>query len=185
MRTGVGGKRLNFSDSCVNIAARASPSAGHRRHDSVSGSGTGATRLAPSRGGWIVWGDEERRKTGRHRPTRDRGTSSRIGWRVSELVYDNDAPGNILITKDWRLVMIDFTRAFRPWKETRNPLTILRRCDRQLLATMRGLTKPALQKAVGDYLSSHAVDALLARRDAIVAHFDALVAQLGEGKVLY
>jgi hypothetical protein len=81
--------------------------------------------------------------------------------------------------------MIDFTRAFRSWDEVPNPLTILRRCDRSLLAAMRGLTKESLRRAAGEYLSPFEIDGVLARRDILVAHFDALVAQLGEASVLY
>lgn len=192
MRTGVGGKpELNFSDSWrYNIAApRVAELLGIGDMIPVS-----VEREWRSKVGALTWwvddvlmDDEERRKTTAAPPDQTAWNHQQDRMRVfTELVYDTDRnQGNILITKDWRLVMIDFTRAFRPWKQTRNPLTILRRCDRQLLAAMRGLTKPAVQKAVGDYLSTHAVDALLARRDAIVAHFDGLIAQLGEAKVLY
>jgi len=104
----------------------------------------------------------------------------------TQLVYDTDRnQGNILFTNDWRLVMVDFTRAFRSWNRLPDPVTILRRCDRALLASLRGLTNGALRQAAGQYLSSFEVDALLARRDIIVKHVDALVAQRGEASVLY
>jgi len=41
----------------------------------------------------------------------------------SQLVYDTDRNlGNVLISEDWHLWMIDFTRAFRnnPWLENTN-----------------------------------------------------------------
>ena len=37
--------------------------------------------------------------------------------------------GNVLYTKDWRVIMIDFTRAFRLDHELRYPET-LQTCDR-------------------------------------------------------
>jgi hypothetical protein len=135
----------------------------------------------------VLMDDQERREKNANPPDVDAWNQQQQRMRVfTELVHDTDRnQGNILIIKDWRLVMIDFSRAFRPWKKTPNPLTILRRCDRNLLAGMRGLTKPAVQDAVGDYLSSFEVDGLLARRDIIVKHFEGLIAQLGEASVLY
>lgn len=135
----------------------------------------------------VLMDEEERRKNNVEPPDKDEWNRQNLRMRVfTELVYDTDRnQGNILITKDWRLVMIDFTRGFRGWNEPPSPLTILRRCDRSLLAAMRALTKPAVREAVGTALTTHEVDALLARRDVIVKHFDDLVARLGEGSVLY
>ena len=40
----------------------------------------------------------------------------------NELVYNTDAnPGNSLITEEWKLVLIDFSRAFRTNKKLRVP----------------------------------------------------------------
>lgn len=135
----------------------------------------------------VLMDEEERRKTNAEAPDSDHWNQQHQRMRVfTQLVYDTDRnQGNMLITKDWRLIMIDFTRAFRAWKEPPDPLTILRRCDRNLLAAMRALTKPAAQKAVGEYLVSYELDALLARRDVIVKHFDDLIARMGEQNVLY
>ena len=48
----------------------------------------------------------------------------------AELVRDVDRnKGNVLYTKDWRVIMIDFTRAFRLDRELRYPET-LQTCDR-------------------------------------------------------
>jgi len=50
---------------------------------------------------------------------------------------------------------------------------------------MRRLDEAALRHAMGDLLGSGQIEGLLARRDRIVAHFDAQVAELGEATVLY
>ena len=43
----------------------------------------------------------------------------------NELVYNTDANlGNLLITKDWKIALIDFTRAFRIHKNLREPKNI-------------------------------------------------------------
>jgi hypothetical protein len=192
MRTGRGGKpELNFKDSWrYNIAApRVAELLGIGEMVPVS-----VERTWRGKTGALTWwvdevlmDDQERRQKNAEPPDLAVWNAQQNTMRVfTELVYDTDRnQGNLLITKDWRLVMIDFTRAFRPWHETRNPLQTLRRIDKQLLTAMRGLTKPAVQQAAGNYLSPAEVDGLLARRDMIVKHFDALVTQLGELKVLY
>lgn len=191
-RTGRGGAiELNFTDSWkYNIAApRLAELLGIGDMIPVS-----VERPWNGKKGALTWwvddvlmDDQARREKKAEPPDIETWNHQQQRMRVfTELVHDTDRnQGNILITRDWRVVMIDFTRAFRPWKKTPSPLTILRRCDRKLLAAMRGLTKPAVQKAVGDYLSSFEVDALLARRDIIVKHFEGLIAQLGEASVLY
>ena len=135
----------------------------------------------------VLMDEQERREKNAEPPDVERWNQDQQRMRVfTQLVHDTDRnQGNILITKDWRVVMIDFSRAFRPWKKTPDPLTILRRCDRNLLTAMRGLTQEAVEKAVGDYLTGFEVSGLLGRRDIIVKHFEALVARLGEASVLY
>jgi hypothetical protein len=102
-----------------------------------------------------------------------------------ELIQNMDRnAGNMLWTKDWTLWMIDHTRAFRLGKVVRRP-ALLERCDRNLYTAMRNLTPDSLRAAVGTSLVKEEMESLLERRDAIVAHFDARVATLGEQRVLY
>ena len=42
-----------------------------------------------------------------------------------------------------------------------------------------------MKQAVGDWLTNAEIDAMLKRRDLLVAHFKKLIAELGEDKVLY
>ncbi len=135
----------------------------------------------------VLMDEQERRRSGTEPPDRDDWTRQQFRMRVfTQLTYDTDRnQGNTLITKDWRLVMIDFSRAFRSWEKTADPLTTLRRCDRAMLNALRGLTKASVQNATGKYLTTFEVGALLARRDILVAHFDALIATTGEANVLY
>jgi hypothetical protein len=103
----------------------------------------------------------------------------------ARLVADTDRNlGNVLIGPDWRLWMIDFTRAFRQDREIPYPQD-LSRCDRALLESLRRLTTEAVTAAVGPHLERRDIAALMARRDALVAHFDRLVAERGPGQVLY
>jgi hypothetical protein len=101
-----------------------------------------------------------------------------------QLIYNMDRnQGNLLITSDWKLYMIDHTRAFRTSKSLLNA-SLLTRCDYALLNAMRSLTLPALQKELGPFLRAEEINALLARRDVIVKFFDSEVRKKGDEVVL-
>ena len=98
----------------------------------------------------------------------------------AELVYDTDRNhGNILYDTDWNLWMIDFSRAFRIWGELQAPIS-LNRCDADLLKSLGDLTRDQVERQVGPHLNGGEVDALMKRRDLLVRHFDALIAERGE-----
>ncbi|MGE5725715.1 MAG: hypothetical protein ACM34G_11100, partial [Acidobacteriota bacterium] len=59
------------------------------------------------------------------------------------------------------------------------------RCDRQLLAKLKALDRSQLMTQTKGYLNKSEVDAVMARRDKIVEHFDKLIAKEGENQVLY
>jgi hypothetical protein len=54
-----------------------------------------------------------------------------------------------------------------------------------VLESLRRLTTSDVTREVGAHLGRREIAALMARRDAIVAHFDRLVAERGQGQVLY
>jgi hypothetical protein len=102
-----------------------------------------------------------------------------------ELIYNFDRNlGNLVITNQWRIWMIDHTRAFLPYQKL-NDAKRLVQCDRHLLAAMRGLTLEKVQKGLGRYLEGLRIAGLMARRDAIVAHFEQQIKLRGEEQVLY
>lgn len=102
-----------------------------------------------------------------------------------ELIYDTDPNmTNLLITKDWQIWMIDFTRAFRTQnhiRETKN----LAKCDRRLLEHLRRLDEKTLREKLGPWLTKTEIHALDMRRAKIVQFFDNQVKQKGESAVLY
>jgi hypothetical protein len=117
------------------------------------------------------------------------GLRRRNYWAVmavfDELIQNRDRNGgNILWSSDWRLWMIDHTRAFRLGKSLLQPKA-LTTCDRSLLESLRGLTRPALAAAIGKSLTAAEIDALLSRRDLIVKLFDQRVTTLGQAAVLF
>jgi len=103
----------------------------------------------------------------------------------SSLVRDTDRNlTNVLVTPEWKVMMIDFTRAFRLQPELQH-LKDLQKIDRDLLAKLTTLDRAEVRKATGDYLTGKELDAMMQRRDLLVAHFKKLIADLGEDKVLY
>lgn len=102
-----------------------------------------------------------------------------------QLIYDTDPNlTNVLITDDWHIWRIDFTRAFRLYKKLRNPED-LNMCDKSLLDKLRKLDEDEVLQATKGELSKGEVKAMMERRDLIVSTFDNMVAQKGAGAVLY
>ena len=87
--------------------------------------------------------------------------------------------GNILWTSDWKMWLIDHTRAFR-WDEGLLKPDQLTRCERGFLERMRGLTAESIASVMGDAMTKPELTGLLARRDLIVKHFDDRIAKYGE-----
>lgn len=80
--------------------------------------------------------------------------------------------GNLLITHDWRVWAIDHTRAFRLNREPKSVGNVTR-CDRQVLDKLKQLDRDTLRKQLNRVLTIDEIDAVLARRDAIVKHLEA------------
>lgn len=123
----------------------------------------------------VAMDEGERMKTRRMPPDALAWNRQIYAMRVfDELVANTDRnAGNMLIDTRWRLWLIDHTRAFRTSTQLTAPHRLVR-CERVLLARMRTLTGPALEAAMGEFLTPHEIRALLARRDRIVARIDAL-----------
>ena len=129
-------------------------------------------------------GGRNKQKTAGPNPSR---TASQLHLlRVfDELIQNRDRnSGNLLWTSDWKMWMIDHTRAFRLGKDLLKPEN-LARVDRAFLQKLRELTASALAEVMGTALTAGEIDALMVRRDAIVELFDARIAQRGEAAVLY
>jgi len=138
---------------------------------------------------WIddyVMDEEGRRKKSAADPNSQRFDHYRYRERVfDELIQNRDRNlGNIIYTTDWTTWMIDHTRAFRLNKDLGKPAELIR-VERPLYENMKKLTAESLAAAVGKQLRKAEVDAVIARRDAILKIFDARIAKSGEGAVLY
>lgn len=92
--------------------------------------------------------------------------------------------GNLLIGSDWKLWLIDHTRAFygpAPY----DGLDGVDWVQRDLWLRLQALDGDSLRAVLGEYLSDLRIDALLRRRDEIVTRVADLIAARGSDAVLY
>jgi hypothetical protein len=121
----------------------------------------------------VMMDEGTRLKQHRQAPDTERWNQQMQLVRVfDQLIANTDRNvGNLLVTSDWRIWPIDHTRAFRLNRQPKAPANITR-CDREVLERMKQLDKPTLRRVMGDMLTTPEIDALLARRDAIVRHLE-------------
>jgi hypothetical protein len=138
---------------------------------------------------WVddkMFDDVDRKKQGIEPPNQDDWNKQMYVLRVfDQLIYNTDRNlGNLVIDKQWRMWMIDHTRAFRLHTKLQSEKNLVM-CDRKLLANMRKLDQDTLDEQLQPFLTKSEIKALLARRDLIVKFFDNAVKEKGEGAVLY
>jgi hypothetical protein len=123
----------------------------------------------------VMMDEEGRRKTKEEPPNVEKWNQQMQMVRVfDQLIANIDRNlGNLMITKDWRLWPIDHTRAFRTNHELKTPANVTR-ADRTVIARMKALDKDTVKRAAGKYLTTFQIDAILARRDAILKRLDGL-----------
>ncbi len=102
---------------------------------------------------------------------------------------------NYLITKDWRLYLIDHSRSFRTSKKfttellytekrREGPMEMLE-LPRVLVDKIKTLTFENIKEAVGDMLTEDEINAVLARRDLMLKEIDKIIQRNKEENVLY
>jgi hypothetical protein len=102
-----------------------------------------------------------------------------------ELIQNRDRNrGNVLWTKDWTMWLIDHTRAFRTGTGLLKPNELVR-IERTLFDRMKLLTEASMTQVMKGMLSRGEIRAVLRRRDAIVQHFEKLIAERGEAAVTF
>jgi len=101
------------------------------------------------------------------------------------LIYNEDRNlGNILIEPNWKLWMIDHTRAFRRWKELLNPDQI-RFAERILWEKLQALDETVVRAKLKDFLKPVEIDGLIERKGLLVDHIQKLIDERGEKAVLF
>lgn len=134
----------------------------------------------------VLMDETERLKKKVEPPDQDQWNRQMYTVRVfDQLIFNTDRNlGNLMITKDWRIWMVDHTRAFRLLPTLRTPGNLVK-ADRKFLGALRKLTLETLLPELQPYMTKQEVEALLARRDLIVQFFDKAIAEKGEQAVLY
>jgi hypothetical protein len=138
---------------------------------------------------WVddkMFDEVDRVKQGLKPPDLDAWNKQMYIVRVFDQLIDNTDRnlGNLVIDKQWRLWMIDHTRAFRITNKIRNEANLVM-CERKLLANMRKLDEATLTEKLRPFLTKTEIKAMLVRRDKVVKFFDDAVTEKGQGAVLY
>ncbi len=101
------------------------------------------------------------------------------------LIYNTDRNyGNILIDRNWKVWLIDHTRAFRRERELRNPEMVVQ-YDRRLWEKLKALDEKAVRKRLKKFLRPPEIKGLLWRRDKLVQHIQSLIDKRGKNEVLF
>jgi hypothetical protein len=108
-----------------------------------------------------------------------------IGQVFDELIINIDRNlANLLITKSWKVALIDHTRSFTAHPGIRNEENLIR-CSRAMMAKMKALTISSVAAATTPHLTAAEVKALIGRRDRIVEFFDKVAKVKGEENVFF
>jgi hypothetical protein len=137
---------------------------------------------------WVdkKWDEDERVKAKVEPPDRDAWERQIYLARIfTALVEDTDRNlGNQLVTEDFHLWMIDFTRAFRRSNFIDKP-DYLRKIDRRLYERMKALDTRTVAQAVKPFVDREELQALYTRLRAIVSHYSKIADERGENAVFY
>ena len=139
--------------------------------------------------GWwlpVTMDEADRQKRKLAAPDLERWNEQMYRIRVFDaLIYDNDINlTNVLIGANWKIYRVDFSRAFRLSPTVRDARDLVM-CDRQLLAKLKALDAAEVAAKTRPFLTQRELQALMARRDQIVAIFERFVRDKGEAAVLY
>jgi len=134
----------------------------------------------------VAMDEGERMQKNENAPDPDAWNKQMYKIRVfDELAYDTDPNlTNVIITKDWKIWRVDFSRAFRTSKKLRKPDNLVM-CDKNLFEKLKALNEADLKTAMGKQISGGEIKGILARRDVIVETFNKMIAEKGESAVLY
>ena len=102
---------------------------------------------------------------------------------------------NVLITKDWKMILIDHSRSFRSSKKFTKDLIYTERhregpklmsmLPRAFVENIKALSFERIKGAVGEYLTDDEINAILIRQGLILKEIDRLIKLNGEPQVLY
>ena len=86
--------------------------------------------------------------------------------------------GDFLYTEDWRMLLIDHSRAFHTskkytkkliWDENSKPLPMpMRQLPRVFVEKLKSMNFEKIKNAVGEYLTDKEIECVLIRRDLVI-----------------
>lgn len=126
------------------------------------------------------------------RRARNRQPPRRFDWmaRVQTMYLFDDVignvdrnMGNILLSEDFDMWLIDHTRAFQRRAEPRH-LDEIGWVDRTVWERLRGLDRARVEERLGPYVSGFEIDAVMRRVEIVVRHVESLIETRGEDAVL-
>lgn len=144
---------------------------------------------------WIKYREKQERNIpcpNRYVPSYNRANYLMKAW--DNLIANEDRNwGDILITEDWRLILIDHSRSFRISKKFTKKLVHvpegkkepIKELPRSFVEKLKSLDFEMIRNAVGEYLTDKEIDAILVRRDLILQDVDRLLKKFGEDNFLY
>ena len=150
---------------------------------------------------WVeTWSDLRQTTLNNQNPPSDRvGHWNKMAYMqraFDNLIANDDRHlGNILITEDWRMVLIDHSRSFRSAKKDMKKLKfdashksgpkVMKKLPREFLEKIKSLDTEKMTEIAGKHLTAKEIEAVLARKDLILAEMDRLIAENGEENTLY
>ncbi len=113
-----------------------------------------------------------------------------------DLLYNDDRhANNILITDDWRMILIDHSRSFRTNKaslstllyneKSRTHAGTISALPAAFVEKLKALTPEIIRGLTESYLTEKEIEAVMARRDLILKEIDRLIALNGKAQVIY
>lgn len=101
------------------------------------------------------------------------------------LIYNTDRnQGNILIDPEWKVWMIDHTRAFRRYDDLFDASKI-EMCGRSLYQRLKELSDEEIKLRLKPHLTGAEINAILKRRPKVIAHIEKLIQEKTEIAVLF
>jgi hypothetical protein len=102
---------------------------------------------------------------------------------------------NILLTEDWKMILIDHSRSFRYSKKHQKKLIfterhpegpkLMRQLPKEFVSRVEAIDLEKLNELVGEWLTEAEIAAVLARKELILTEVARLVKENGESATLY
>ena len=137
--------------------------------------------------GAMIWWIEnamtegQRKEKGLNPPDPDAWNQALYKVRLFDnLVYNIDRNlGNLLITPEWRVWMIDHSRCFKNLEDLKSQ-TDLKRFSLSFIRALKNLEEAQVKERIGKYLTSQEIRSMMRRRDAILQQFENVRASSGD-----